>query len=77
MLQIARSPRHALLRVHAAKITLLDRQVRRLLNELHEVGRLDNTLVLFSSDNGPHFAPHGHDMNRAFESARTEATGFP
>ena len=43
-------------RVHAAKITLLDRQVGRLLNKLQEMGELDNTLVLFTSDNGPHFA---------------------
>ncbi len=49
-------------RVHAAKITLLDRQVGRLLNKLQEMGELDNTLVLFTSDNGPHFAPRGHDL---------------
>lgn len=48
-------------RVHAAKITLLDRQVGRLLNKLDEMGELDNTLVLFTSDNGPHFAAGGHD----------------
>ena len=49
-------------RVHAAKITLLDRQVGRLLNKLREMGELDDTLVLFTSDNGPHFAPGGHDL---------------
>ena len=49
-------------RVHAAKITLLDRQVGRLLDKLQEMGELDNTLVLFTSDNGPHFAPGGHDL---------------
>ena len=49
-------------RVHAAKITLLDRQVGRLLNKLEEMGELDNTLVLFTSDNGAHFAPGGHDL---------------
>lgn len=48
-------------RVHAAKITLLDRQVGRLLNKLEEIGELENTLVLFTSDNGPHFAAGGHD----------------
>ena len=48
-------------RVHAAKITLLDRQVGRLLNKLEEMGELENTLVLFTSDNGPHFAAGGHD----------------
>ena len=49
-------------RVHAAKITLLDRQVGRLLNKLEEMGELDNTLVLFTSDNGAHFAAGGHDL---------------
>ncbi|MDE0361893.1 MAG: sulfatase-like hydrolase/transferase, partial [Rhodospirillaceae bacterium] len=49
-------------RVHAAKITLLDRQVGRLLNKLKEMGELDNTLVLFTSDNGAHFAAGGHDL---------------
>ena len=47
--------------MHAAKITLLDRQVGRLLHKLEEMGELDNTLVLFTSDNGPHFAAGGHD----------------
>ena len=41
-------------RLHAAKITLLDKQIGRLLKKLEELGELDNTLVLFSSDNGPH-----------------------
>jgi arylsulfatase A-like enzyme len=49
-------------RVHAAKITLLDRQVGRLLKKLEGMDKLDNTLVLFTSDNGPHFAPGGHDL---------------
>jgi arylsulfatase A-like enzyme len=41
-------------RVHAARITMLDEQVGRLLNKLEEQGELDNTLVIFTSDNGPH-----------------------
>ena len=49
-------------RVHAAKITLLDRQVGRLLDKLEEMGELENTLVLFTSDNGAHFAAGGHDL---------------
>jgi arylsulfatase A-like enzyme len=46
---------------HAAKITLLDRQIGRLLRQLEKIGALDNTLVIFTSDNGPHFALGGHD----------------
>lgn len=47
-------------RRHAAKITLLDGQIGRLLKKLEEMGELDNTLVLFTSDNGPN-AELGHD----------------
>ena len=47
-------------RMHAAKITLLDKQIGRLLKKLDEMDELDNTLVIFTSDNGPH-AELGHD----------------
>lgn len=51
-------------RVHAAKITLLDKQIDRLLKKLEDLGELDNTVVLFTSDNGAHFAANGkgHDL---------------
>jgi arylsulfatase A-like enzyme len=49
-------------RVHAAKITLLDKQVGRMMRKLEELGELDHTLVLFTSDNGPHFSAMGHDL---------------
>ena len=50
-------------RVHAAKITLLDKQVGRLLEKLKEIGEIDNTLILFTSDNGPHYQEYGgHDL---------------
>lgn len=48
-------------RVHAAKITLLDKQVGRLIKKLTDIGQLDNSLILFTSDNGPHGSPDGHD----------------
>jgi len=41
-------------RNHAAMITYLDTQVGRLLDKLTALGLDENTLVLFSSDNGPH-----------------------
>ncbi len=47
-------------RRHAAKITLLDRQIGRMLKKLEAMGELDNTLVIFTSDNGPN-AELGHD----------------
>lgn len=47
-------------RLHAAKITLLDKQIGRMLKKLEEMDALENTLVLFTSDNGPH-GEGGHD----------------
>lgn len=41
-------------KAHAAMIHRLDRDVGRLLDLLHELGLEERTLVLFSSDNGPH-----------------------
>jgi len=38
----------------AAMVTLLDKQVGELLTKLKELGLDKNTIVLFSSDNGPH-----------------------
>jgi arylsulfatase A-like enzyme len=39
---------------HAAMITRLDSYVGRLLDHLRLLGRAENTLVIFTSDNGPH-----------------------
>jgi len=38
----------------AAMITYMDRDVGRLLDELQKLGLAEDTLVMFSSDNGPH-----------------------
>ncbi len=38
----------------AAMITRLDDDVGRVLDELQELGLADNTIVIFTSDNGPH-----------------------
>lgn len=38
----------------AAMVTLLDRQVGEVLDKLKELGLDKNTIVIFSSDNGPH-----------------------
>lgn len=48
-------------RLHASKITLLDKQVARMLAKLEAMGELDNTLIIFTSDNGPHKEGHGHN----------------
>ena len=39
-------------RRHAARITMLDAQIKRLFNKLKASGELENTLIVFSSDNG-------------------------
>lgn len=41
-------------RRHASRITMLDEQIQRLLDKLDEMGELDNTFILLTSDNGPH-----------------------
>ena len=49
-------------RTHAAKITLLDGQIGRLLKRLKDDGELENTLVIFTSDNGAHHEGHDHNF---------------
>ena len=39
---------------HAAMITYLDNQVGKLLEKIKELGLDENTIVMFTSDNGPH-----------------------
>jgi len=50
-------------RQHAARITMLDEQVQRLLDKLEAMGELENTLILFTSDNGP-TEENGFDPNQ-------------
>lgn len=54
-------------RRHAARITLLDWQIKRLLDTLEATGDLKNTVVFYTSDNGPH-RERGHD-HMLFKSA--------
>ncbi|WP_101756644.1 arylsulfatase [Oceanicoccus sp. KOV_DT_Chl] len=42
--------------IYAAMIELMDQQIQRLIDELERSGRLDNTYVIFLSDNGPNGA---------------------
>ena len=41
-------------RNHAAMITRMDRDIGRLMEKLRELGLDENTIVFFTSDNGPH-----------------------
>lgn len=47
-------------RTHAARITMLDAQMKRLFNVLKQKGALENTLIIITSDNGPQ-NENGHD----------------
>ena len=49
----AKLPYKGALQIYYGTITALDRDLGRLFERLEELGQADNTLVLFSSDNGP------------------------
>ena len=58
-----RTPRAA----YAAMITRMDRDIGRLIDEVKNLGVYENTLIMFSSDNGPTYA--GGVDHEFFESA--------
>jgi arylsulfatase A-like enzyme len=60
-----RTPRAA----YAAMITRMDREVGRILDLLKELGLENNTIVIFSSDNGPLYDRLGGTDNDYFNSA--------
>ena len=45
-------------RQYASRITMLDTQIKRLFDELKKRGELENTLIIFASDNGPWSGSH-------------------
>jgi len=60
-------------RRHAAKITLLDMQIGRLLKRLEEDGELDNTVIFLTSDNGAH---HEGNHDHGFFNSTGGLRGF-
>jgi arylsulfatase A-like enzyme len=54
-------------RRHAARITMLDAQIKRLFDKLKASGELENTLIVFSSDNGP--TDENHHSYKFFNSS--------
>jgi arylsulfatase len=38
--------------VYAAMVTVMDKEIGKVLQEIEDQGELDNTFVFFSSDNG-------------------------
>ncbi|AMV38144.1 arylsulfatase [Planctomyces sp. SH-PL62] len=61
--------------VHAAMVDRMDREIGRILERLEAVGALDDTLILFASDNGASaeqlIRSGGHDPSAPMGSART------
>lgn len=60
---------------YAAMISYLDENVGKLVEQLKRQGVLDNTLILFTSDNGPSYT--GGTDSDWFSSAGPLATGLP
>lgn len=54
-------------RRHAARITMLDAQIKRLYDKLEATGDLENTLIIFTSDNGP--TNENHHSYKFFNSS--------
>jgi len=54
-------------RRHAARITMLDAQIKRLFNKLKASGELENTLIIFTSDNGA--TKENHHNYKFFKSS--------
>jgi arylsulfatase len=52
--------RHRQLAHYLANVTLIDREVGRLLAALERADRLDNAIVIFTSDHGDCLGDHGH-----------------
>ena len=61
--------------VHAAMVDRMDQQIGRVMQRLEDLGRRENTLVLFLSDNGASaelmIRGDGHDTTAPFGSAMT------
>lgn len=45
-------------RLYASRVTMLDEQIERLFKTIEKRGELDNTIVIFTSDNGPWSGSH-------------------
>ncbi|MTB51424.1 arylsulfatase [Lewinella sp. W8] len=59
---------------YAAMISYLDEQVGDLVAKLKELGQYENTLIIFSSDNGPSYA--GGAASEFFDSAQPFRAGY-
>ena len=66
--------------VHAAMIDRMDKGIGRIINTLKETGELDNTLIIFLSDNGASpedCARYGPGFDRPGETRNGEKIAYP
>ena len=66
--------------VHAAMIDILDQSVGKLLDKLAAINQLDNTMILFLSDNGASFerpSNYGPGFDRAGKTRDNRIVNFP
>lgn len=66
--------------VHAAMVDRMDQGIGRLIDKLQETGELDNTLILFLSDNGASSerpSKYGPGFDRAGSTREGEEVHFP
>ena len=56
---LSESKKREIIRAYYATISFLDAQVGKVLDAAEELGLLENTIVLFSSDHGYHMGEHG------------------
>jgi arylsulfatase A-like enzyme len=66
--------------VHAAMVDRMDQGIGRLINKLKELNELDNTLILFLSDNGASYedpAGYGPGFDRAGSTRDGRSVAFP
>ena len=52
--------------IYYGMISLMDKQIGRIMNKLDELGMAENTLVVFSTDHGHFFGQHGLTAKGAF-----------
>ena len=66
--------------VHAAMVDRMDQTIGDLINKLEETGELDNTLIMFLSDNGASYerpSKYGPGFDRAGSTRDGEEVQFP
>lgn len=59
--------------IYAAMIDRIDQNIGKLINKLKQTGKLDNTLIMFVSDNGS----NGENAEGNFEKKGNNGTGLP